>query len=197
MVDDEDTEEEEVEEEEEEEEEQANFDMLSGVPEEEEDTMSLVETKPEPKEDEKKKARRLSQIRVTPFRYDRRHSEYPTGGSAPNLVGMSANHTSRIPTIKRINTEPLKLHRRSIPSGSSSPEKKVLPVLPMQAEELPFINEVRLVDSYADLEKTGESKHKKSHDESVKRSLSTMSKHSVLRTRENYKRFIANAEDGN
>ncbi|RLV90067.1 hypothetical protein JA1_004837 [Spathaspora sp. JA1] len=168
------------------------------VEDDEEDTLSDGQVDPIPEPKEEKKSRRSSQIRVAPYRYERRQSDYPTGRSAPNLLsmgnGLQTFRTSNSPpSIKRVNTEPLKLHSKK--SGGNSPVRKTLPILPMQAEELPFINEVRLVDSYSDLD-SNNAKHKHHDDGSVKRSNSTMSKQSLLRTRENYKRFMANAEDG-
>lgn len=78
---------------------------------------------------------------------------------------------------------------------------KQLPNLPPQAEELPFINEVRLVDGYNDDEDADElaipseaSAHhyKTGHVDNLRRNHSTMSKHSVLGTRSNYSKFVSN-----
>lgn len=84
---------------------------------------------------------------------------------------------------------------------------KQLPKLPSQAEELPFINEIKLVDGYSDEEDADQVDipseapiyHYKTEYadnlEFLKRNQSTMSKHSVLGTRSNYNKFISNVRD--
>ncbi|CAX42623.1 conserved hypothetical protein [Candida dubliniensis CD36] len=80
---------------------------------------------------------------------------------------------------------------------------KELPNLPHQAEELPFINEVRLVDAVSDDESDmiipmeAPTSHYTAaiHDDNIYRNQSTKSRQSVLGTRANYRRFVSNVDN--
>ncbi|EMG46164.1 hypothetical protein G210_3602 [Candida maltosa Xu316] len=90
-------------------------------------------------------------------------------------------------------------------------KSKQLPNLPPAAEELPFINEVRLVDAYNDddeysdnddgrviLEEAPLHHYRNDYNDDndyLRRNQSIMSKQSVLGTRNNYKKFISNVQN--
>ncbi|RCK58068.1 hypothetical protein Cantr_06598 [Candida viswanathii] len=188
---------------------------------------------PEPKPPKMKKS--PSTVKVKPYRYEQRdHKVFnvvPINNSIPLPNSDPRYHIKPKPDLIRASTEPSRQNsRRRKRSGSSSPNSaksenyyqshpvqvgappqlfkiKQLPNLPPQAEELPFINEVRLVDGYGDEKDADEiitpteapANHYKTgsahNTEFLKRNHSTMSKQSVLGTRTNYKKFVSNVPD--
>ncbi|KAI5959582.1 uncharacterized protein KGF55_005226 [Candida pseudojiufengensis] len=123
-----------------------------------EDNNSFHTKRPTPPSQPKIKERRQSNIRVTPFRYEREN----TTNSVPNINNYtkSFEYQQQEPNqLKRLNTEPIQLKKRNSPpsskfkskinSSSNIPIQKKLPITPqsLNNDELPFINEVKLVDS--------------------------------------------------
>ncbi|KAG7664760.1 uncharacterized protein J8A68_001715 [[Candida] subhashii] len=123
-------------------------------------------------------------IRVAPFRYERRRSQ---NNSLPNLV----TPVKTAPPLKRMHTAPTS---RRVSTGSMSPVRQ-LPTIPAQNDEdLPLINEVRLYDDEEEEEEELPELPQKPSSGFLQRGMSTKSKHSILGTRDNYKRFLANVD---
>ncbi|KAK6455760.1 uncharacterized protein RJT20DRAFT_50060 [Scheffersomyces xylosifermentans] len=152
--------------------------------------------------------RRRSSIRVTPFRSVPRtpidthqlhsHNDIHQQQSRARFQSTPDLHQHKAPLLPRLNTadgrvnfkkssSPTRSRKGSIETFSSriSPTKS-LPIAPSD-EELPFINEVKLMDSLND----EVSSLPNGHSDFVKRSHSTASKKSVLGTRANYNKFLA------
>ncbi|KAI5966051.1 hypothetical protein CANMA_003297 [Candida margitis] len=191
-------------------------------------TFSSGEQPPETK-------RRMSNIRVTPYRFERGiDSSNPSteklnlnrqlkqnytlaNNSTPDFAtGPATSDTSlkNVPALNRINTEPiqsLKNRRKSasppypvhttrrprfdsVQTASSS--VKNLPSLP--SDELPFINEVKLIDSMEQQQIDDEGyDYISSHPINGhfdRRSSSPTRKQSILGTTANYEKFIANVD---
>lgn len=123
-------------------------------------------------------------IKVAPFRFERRERNT----SLPNLEASEKSS----PPPKPSRTVP---NSRRVSTGSVLPVRK-LPSIPTQSDEdLPLINEVRLVDDLDDDPSPTSSVFEAPPTHNMlKRGLSTKSKHSLLRTRENYKQFLANVD---
>ena len=157
--------------------------------------------------------RKHSSIRVTPFRMSPRplHSESPHSHqqqhlpqsrhrfqSAPDLASNKPPQLYRLNTADakmshyRKQTSPVRSRKDLVDSFSSrvSPNKH-LPPAPVD-EDLPFINEVKLVDS---LDEEVFKPDLVDHNDFVKRLVSTVSKKSVLGTRANYNKFLASVLD--
>ncbi|CAI5758490.1 unnamed protein product [Candida verbasci] len=145
--------------------------------------------------------RRSSNIRVTPYRFERgsKPSSSHHHESSPNLLNNPQFYAKQQPKIQRASSEPVSKNKNILKpkSRSNSTENsfKDLPTLPAQAEELPFINEVKLLDSFdqeiENIIPLQQNQYNKNND-MISRNLS---KKSVLNTRENYKKFLANVDD--
>ncbi|KAK6205319.1 uncharacterized protein RJT21DRAFT_111846 [Scheffersomyces amazonensis] len=166
-----------------------------------------------------RKNRRLSSIRVQPFRptprlslADNRQHSSPDLSKQPSRPKLYQVHTMD-PKLaggnSKRNGSPTRIDRRSRHGSLDSISKK-LPIVPHDAQfhghqdslDLPFINEVVLLDSLDDdVSPTNSSAMHKipspiltDQDYSnIKRSMTTKSNQSILKTTANYHKFVDNA----
>ncbi|CUM65437.1 uncharacterized protein PRCAT00003076001 [Priceomyces carsonii] len=114
-------------------------------------------------------APKLSRVQTDFRNYTRRGSSFLSDRRHSNSSGDSVGNSSSLNLLESVN--------------------KKLPPNPSELEELPFINEIKLMNS--DDMDTLDELPRFSND--LKRNTSIMSKKSVLGTRANYSKFLANA----
>ena len=151
----------------------------------------------------------LQRIQTEPIKeVSRRNSKRSTGSASPTSTRSDPYYLLQNAPQHHQHQQQHIFKERTHEIPPQIFKTKDLPNLPHQAEELPFINEVRLVDAVSDDESdmiipmeaptshyTGGGGHGHGVDNNIYRNQSTKSKQSVLGTRANYRRFVSNVDN--